>query len=140
MNTANIASTISDLRRLREQEGPSTVIDNAIAYLDRYLEQLCTHELPTERGRGFQMHRELIYPLYEYDSYSDIIWAKVRADVEVSIDEFLSNYESVYGFEPVIIRDALPYFDKDKIKGSFIRRYDDQLEFRGYKIYKKKVR
>ena len=135
----SLAMTIQDLRRMAEKE-PSTVVDNAVRYLSIFLEKLCTHELPNESGKGFEMHREVIYPLLEYETFNDVIWAKIRADVEVSIDSLLSNYEEAYGFEPVTIEESMPFWNEDIMKVSFIHRYDEQLQFMGYKIYKKKVK
>lgn len=41
MRLNNLASCISDLRKMEEKE-PNTVIHTAITYLDVFLEKLCT--------------------------------------------------------------------------------------------------
>ena len=135
----NIVSCIQDLREIVKNE-PNPAVSNAIGYLDLFLEKLCTHELPEERTDGLRLRREVIYPLPEYNLFSSTIWAKLRLDMEVKLDELLSNYEHEYGFEPVMDTEAQPFLD-DSLKLAIMHSKNDrQLELRGYKIYKKKVK
>ena len=120
------------------KDEPSTPIENAIMYLDMFLEKICTHELPEEHTRGLVMHRAVIYPLQEYEACSDVIWAKIRADVQVSIDDLLSNYEESYGFEPVTVAEVEPFLNFEVINRD--GNEHEQVHFKGYKIYKKKVK
>ena len=133
----NIASTIQDLRRIVKDE-PSTPIENAISYLDMFLEKLCTHELPEKHTKGLVMHRELIYPLLTYNKTSNLVWAKLRMEAEVQIDELLSNYEESYGLEPVTVAEVEPFLNFEVVNKD--GNEHEQVHFKGYKIYKKKVR
>lgn len=133
----NLATCIRDLREIAKKE-PNTVIDTACSYLSLFLEKLCTHELPAERRDGIQMHREVIYPLYEYENFSEIIWAKIRADVQIDLEKFLTNFEKEAGFRPVTNAEAdklLHFSDIIRVSGL---NPDDQLQFMGYRIYKKR--
>ena len=138
MRLDNLATTIQDLREMAEKD-PSTPITNAIAYLDIFLEKLCTKELPPSYLSAGTLHHSIVCPLSEWESYSDEITAKIRSAFEVKIDELLANYEEAYELEPVTVAEVEKYIEFPYLS-CLPPDKDGQAEFMGYKIYKKKVR
>ena len=138
MRLDNLATTIQDLREMAEKD-PSTPVTNAIAYLDIFLEKLCTAELSSSCISAGTIRHSIICPLPEWEYNQDVIMAKIRSDFEVKIDELLANYEKVYGLEPVT-NDELSEFVERVGDIAKTMRGKSQMEYRGWKIYKKKVR
>lgn len=138
MRLDNLATTIQDLREMAEKE-PSTPITNAIAYLDIFLEKLCTKELPSSHISAGTLHHSMICPLPDWESFGDEYMVKIRSDFEVKIDELLANYEEAYGLEPVT-NDELSEFVERVGDIAKTMHGKSQVEFHGYKIYKKKER
>lgn len=79
-----------------------------------------------------------LIPAKEWDKGAEsLMLAQIEADLQVKVDEILRNYEQAYGLEPVTIREALPY-----LKGPnymIIQPSEEQMQIRGYKIYKKRA-
>ena len=125
------------------EKDPSTPITNAIAYLDIFLEKLCTRAIKVETLPDGTLRHSLICPLYEWKSCSDEIMVKIQSDFDVKIDELLANYEDAYGLEPVTDDDIRPYLNYGLFANNVMRISRDgngQILCKGYKIYKKKVR
>lgn len=137
MRLDNLATTIQDLREMAEKE-QSTPITNAIAYLDIFLEKLCTKELPSSHLSFGTLHHRMVCPLPEWESFHDQVMVKICSDFEVKIDELLENYEEAYGLEPVTNEELSEFMERvgDTVKYNHGK---DQFQFHGYKIYKKKV-
>lgn len=138
MRTDNLATTIQDLREMAKKD-PSTPITNAIAYLDIFLEELCTKELPSSQLSAGAIHHRMVCPLPDWESFHDQMMVKICSDFEVKIDELLANYEEVYGLEKVTY-DELSEFIERNAGIAKITHGNSQVECYGYKIYKKKVR
>ena len=84
------------------------------------------------------LHFRSLIPANEWDKGAEsLMLVQIEADLQVKIDELLRNYEQAYGLEPVTIREALPY-----LKGMnymVIQPSEEQMQMRGYKIYKKRA-
>lgn len=108
--------------------------DDALHYLKEY-QSLKTREEHLPIGT---LHFRALIPAKEWDKGAEsLMLARIEADLQVKIDELLCNYEQAYGLEPVTIREALPY-----LKGPnymIIQPSEEQMQMRGYKIYKKRV-
>ncbi len=90
------------------------------------------YTIPSRYG---DIHCELIVPYEEFQQNSEIVWAKIRADMETHMDALLKSFEEMYGFEPVYCSEALPFLNFENVIEIKPNR---QLEMFGYKIYKKK--
>ena len=138
MRLDNLASTIQDLREMAKKE-PSTPIINAIAYLDIFLEKLCTKELPPSYITAGTIHHRMILPESDWQYSQDVLMAKICSDFEVKIDELLANYEEVYGLEPVTYEEMSDVFTRCGDKAKYMHG-KEQVRYMGWKIYKKKER
>ena len=138
MRTDKLEATIQDLRRLEEKE-PNAIIDDAITYLELFLEKLRTKELPPSYLSAGTLHHRMICPVPEFETNQDRFMAKICSDFEIKIDELLENYEEVYGLEPVTYEELSEFME---IVGDTVKYMHgkDHFQFYGYKIYKKKVR
>ena len=133
----NVAREIKDLRELYEKE-PNNVIHRAISMLDMYLENLSVEEViyrPFDYG---VLKCKKRYPVIDiYDEALNYEMKEIEAEFELKIDEMLSDYEHAYQLEPVTVKEATPYLDLEVLP--YIPK-EHQMIFKGYKIYKKKVK
>lgn len=137
-----LAKCIQDLRKLND-ESPNETIQNATYYLDIFLEKLITKEIEVKKYGAGTLRMNMILPPDDLIESGLMDWTtrKIQASFEWEMDKVLSNYEEDYGLEPFTDEDAKELRKcMDIFSGDIPVDPNGQVQFFGYKIYKKKIR
>ena len=78
------------------------LMSDALAYLREYL-SVESVDYPLPCGT---LHFRAMIPAEDYKAYPDLLFRRIRADIEIKMDELLRNYEQAYGLEPVTFEEA----------------------------------
>lgn len=142
MNSVNamgeVLSTIKCLKSMERTEETSETIDDAIYWLEKFMEDLTTASIESIPFHGDVIHLRKRFPVYDVLKTDLDYWTEeIKAEFEVHIDNMLRNYEEDYGLEPLLVKDFIHYMNNAPYALSFGYPYDRPLILNGYKIYKK---
>ena len=119
-----------------DEQCMGALMSDALAYLQEHRsETYCEHQ-----STGAILHIRSMIPAEEWEKCADLMLKMIKADVQIKIDELLRNYEQAYGFEPVTIIEAEPFLRENLYDVMPYLDMGNQIQVRGYKIYKKRIR
>lgn len=139
IDQGKLVRCIQELQRMTKDTDDPT-IHNALFYCKVLLEKINEREIIFEKYDYGTLRVNMYLPPEDIKmiGIENFAMAKIRASFQYELDKVLRNYEKAYQLEPFTQEDAEHLHESMNYYKGLPQLDNGSIEFRGYKIYKKK--